>query len=364
MTEAVARSTTSVGMFISNHQLPGADPLRFLDEQLSLVGMLRDHGWDSVFIGQHFLLDDVRKAQPIPYAARMAAEAGEMRVGILVLLAALTNPVEVAESVATLDVITRGRFILGAGLGYREVAFRAFGVEKRQRVHRLEQNLRIIRDLLDGVPVDADEEWCRLDGATLANRPIQAHVPIWLGANADVGVVRAARTADTWVINPQVSRDTVIRQMEVFRAAREEHGLPADPMELPALKEVYCAETREEAFAMARPHLEAKYRTYLEWGQLDALPKDESFGITLEKLAHKRFIIGSPDDCLEELRAWRDEVGVDHFVLRTEWETMPHEVARRSAELLATEVVPRLKADDRRQVQDPGDALRGTLDVD
>lgn len=363
MTAYSGQRTTSVGMFISNHQLPDVDPVRFLDQQLALVGMLRDRSWDSVFVGQHFLLDDVRKAQPIPYAARMAAEAGEMRVGILVLLAALTNPVEVAETVATLDVITRGRFILGAGLGYREVAFRAFGVEKLRRIYRLEQNLRIIRDLLEGFPVDADEDWCRLDGAKLLNRPVQAHVPIWLGANADAGIIRAARMADTWVINPQVSRDTVIRQMEVFRTAREEHGLPTAPTELPALKEVYCAETRDEAFAIARPHLEAKYRSYLESGQLDALPKDKSFGLTLEKLAHKRFIIGSPDDCLEELRAWRDEVGVNHFVLRTEWETMPHEIALRSAELLATEVVPRLKADNGRLFKSRGSVICETRDV-
>ena len=338
----------SVGMFISNHQLPEDDPVRFLDQQLDLVARLRDGGWDSVFVGQHFLLDGVRKAQPFPYIARLAAEAGEMRLGAAIVLAALTNPVEVAETVATLDVITRGRFVLGAGLGYREVAFRAFGVQKGERAHRLETNLRVIRDLLDGETVDLDEPWCRLEGVTMVNLPVQSHVPIWLGANGDLGVARAARIADTWIINPQASMGTVARQMEVFRATRRELGLPPDPLELPALKEVFCAETREEAFAIVGPHLEAKYRSYLEQGQLDQLPEGEEVGGSLERLARRRFIIGSPDDCVAEMREWQEVVGVDHFVLRTEWETMPHEIARRSVELLTSEVLPRLRKEPRR----------------
>lgn len=337
------RPVPAVGMFISNHQLPDADPVQFLAQQLESVARLREGGWDSIFLGQHFLLDGVRKPQPFPYLARMAAESGEMRLGVAVILAALTNPVEVAETVATMDIITGGRFVLGAALGYREVAFDAFGVAKGQRARRLEVNLIAIRGLLDGEAVDMDEPWCQLSSARLVNLPVQRRVPIWLGANGDLGVARAARTADTWIVNPQASLDTVARQMEVFRATREELGLHPDPVELPALKEVFCAETRAEAFALAGPHLEAKYRNYLDQGQLDQLPAGDAVGGSLEGLAHRRFIIGSPDDCVEQMQEWQEAVGVDHFILRTEWETMPHEVAQRSVELLTSEVLPRLK---------------------
>lgn len=332
-----------VGMFVSNHQLPGDDPVRFLGQQLELVGRMAESGWDSVFVGQHFLLDGVRKAQPFPFLARVAAESGDMRLGVAIVLAALTNPVELAETVATLDVICDGRFVLGAALGYREVAFQAFGVEKGGRTKRLETNLRVVRGLLDGEEVTLDEPWCRLDGARLVNLPVQDRVPIWLGANGDLGVARAARIADTWIINPQASLDTVARQMEVFTATREELGLPPRPTELPALKEVFCAETREEAFAIVGPHLEAKYRNYLEQGQLDQLPEGEQLGTSFERLAERRFIIGSPDDCVAQMREWSETVGVDHFILRTEWETMPHDVARRSVDLLTTEVLPALR---------------------
>jgi alkanesulfonate monooxygenase SsuD/methylene tetrahydromethanopterin reductase-like flavin-dependent oxidoreductase (luciferase family) len=69
----------------------------------------------------------------------------------------------------------------------------------------------------------------------------------------------------------------------------------------------------------------------------------DSLDLPVDALPHQRFIVGSPEDCLSELRAWRDEVGVDHFILRTEWAGMPSELAMRSLELLTDEVVPAFK---------------------
>jgi alkanesulfonate monooxygenase SsuD/methylene tetrahydromethanopterin reductase-like flavin-dependent oxidoreductase (luciferase family) len=76
------------------------------------------------------------------------------------------------------------------------------------------------------------------------------------------------------------------------------------------------------------------------------MPTGDSLDRPVDELVDQRFIVGSPDDCLEELRAWRDEVGVDHFILRTEWAGMPPELAQRSLQLLCEDVIPRLRADE------------------
>ena len=334
----------SVGLFLSNQQPPERDPLEALDEQFAMVHYVRDHGWDSVFTGHHYLLDEVRKLQPVPFLARLSAETGDMRVGIAILLLSLQNPVEVAETVASLDVVTRGKLVFGAGLGYREAEHDAFVVAKGDRVHRFERNLEIVTRLLEGERVSVDEPWCRTDGAQLINRPVQQpRPPIWIGANSDAAIERAGRLGDTWIVNPHARRDTVAQQMARFRAARSSVGKTPEPQELPALKEVYCAETREQAWAQCLPYLGAKYRTYLAWGQDTAMPSGDSLDRPVEDLVDQRFIVGSPDDCLSELRAWRDEVGVNHFILRTEWSGMPFELAQRSLRLLAEDVIPRLR---------------------
>ncbi len=335
----------AVGLFLSNQQPPERDPVEALDEQLDMARYVRDHGWDSVFTGHHYLLDEVRKLQPVPFVARLAAETGDMRVGIAIMLLTLQNPVEVAETVASLDVLTRGKLVFGVGLGYRDAEHEAFAVDREDRVHRFEANLDVVTRLLEGERVDVDLPWCRVHGQRLINRPVQTpRMPIWIGANNTKAIQRAARQADTWIINPHARRDTVREQIDVFRDARLAAGRSPEPTELPALKEIYCAETRAQAWEECLPYLGAKYRSYLAWGQDTAMPTGDSLDRPVGDLVDQRFIVGSPDDCLEELRAWRDEVGVDHFILRTEWSGMPIELARRSLTLLSEDVIPRFRA--------------------
>ncbi|MPZ88620.1 MAG: LLM class flavin-dependent oxidoreductase [Nitriliruptorales bacterium] len=334
-----------VGLFLSNQQPPDRDPLRALHEQLEMVAFVRDHGWDSVFTGHHYLLEEVRKLQPLPFLARLCADTGDMEVGLCVLLLALQNPVDVAENLASLDVISGGRLVFGAALGYREQEYAAFNIPRGQRVERFERNLDIVTRLLEGEEVSADLPWCRLDGARLVNRPVRRpRPPIWIGANSDRAVARAGRMGDTWIINPHARRDTVRQQVRVFAAARAERGADRRPAELPALKEVFCAETREQAWERCLPYLGEKYRTYLSWGQDTAMPDRDSLDKPVEQLVDQRFVIGSPDDCLEELERWRDDVGVTHFILRTEWSGLPHELARESLELINERVIPALRA--------------------
>ena len=144
------------------------------------------------------------------------------------------------------------------------------------------------------------------------------------------------------MINPHATASTVRRQLELFDAERAAHGRgPAAAR--PLMREVFCADTREEAFARARPHLEGKYAVYADWGQDRVLPGQESFRMGFEALADDRFVIGNPDDCVAALSGWLD-LGIDHFVLRTDWPGMPVEHARRSVELLAREVAGALRA--------------------
>src|SRR4029077_16792728 len=120
---------------------------------------------------------------PVPLLARVAAEAGEMRVCSGILLLTLLNPVEVAENAGTLDAITGGRFVLGLGLGYRQGENAGFGPPER-RLSIFEQKLDIVRRLLEGEVVSAEGHGFTLDAQQLALRPDQSpRPPIWLAGH-------------------------------------------------------------------------------------------------------------------------------------------------------------------------------------
>lgn len=323
------------GLFVSAQYPAGDDPAIRLAEHVEQVRLVRDAGFSSLFAGQHFLPAPFQMLQPVPLLARLAAESREMRVGAGILLLPLLNPVEVAEHAATLDVVTGGRFVLGVGLGYRAEENAALGVpERRVRVFR--DKLDVVRRLLEGEEVTADGHGYRVERARLAPRPVQSpRPPIWMAANGDAAVRRAARLADTWFVNPHAAVAEVERQLALFRAERD-----SEPEELPMLREACLAATDEEAIAVARPHLAGKYEAYVNWGQSDVLPPSDTLRRGWDELHEGRFLLGSPETVLRQVAAL-SALGVTELVLRVQWPGLPQRDAMRTLELLATEVLPR-----------------------
>jgi alkanesulfonate monooxygenase SsuD/methylene tetrahydromethanopterin reductase-like flavin-dependent oxidoreductase (luciferase family) len=165
-----------------------------------------------------------------------------------------------------------------------------------------------------------------------------------MAANGDRAVRRAARLADAWFVNPHTRLDELERQMGIFREERAAHGLPQAGAG-PVLKEVCVGTSDEAALEIARPHLKGKYDAYVDWGQSDVLPPTDTLRREFAELtAGGRFVIGSPETCVEILADHVGRLGADHFVCRLQWPGMPQRDVLASMRLLAQEVLPALRA--------------------
>jgi alkanesulfonate monooxygenase SsuD/methylene tetrahydromethanopterin reductase-like flavin-dependent oxidoreductase (luciferase family) len=330
------------GLILTNQHPPGEPVGERFTDTIGQVRLARDLGFDLITFGQHFLLNEFQAMQPAIAAARLAAEAGTMRMGITIYLLPLLNPVAVAEEVASLDIVTGGRFIFGIGLGYREEEDNAFGLNPGERVRKLRAHLDAIEKLWAGEPVDFESPYCRLRGATMALRPLQQpRPPIWVAANNDKAVERAAEIGDTWIINPHATLATISRQMGLYRAALDRLGKPF-PAELPMMREICVAENRDAAMRLARPSLEQKYRAYVAWGQQRALPSDDDMTQAFDELLRDRFIMGSSEECADEVQRCISETGADTMIFRVTWPGMPQEGILQSLRLLGEQVRPRV----------------------
>lgn len=332
-----------VGIFVTNQNPLGSDMVSAMEDQYLMTRLARDRGWDAVATGQHYLSEGMSQVQLIPFLARLAAEAGHMTGVAGVLLLGLHNPVEVAECIGSLDVIWRGNFVFGIGLGYRDVEFDAFAVPKGHRVRRFEQCLEIVRRLWTEDKVTVDADVCKLSNVTLTCRPVQQpHPPIWIAANNDNAVRRAARLGDAWLVNPHTTMAEITRQMALYREELRRVGKPA-PRVTPLIKEIYCARDRRTALETAGPYLAAKYKSYASWGQDAVLPGGDTFHQPFESLLRDRFVLGSPEECYEQLRSCWEAAGADFLFFRTHWSGMPVGQALSSMRLISDELLPALR---------------------
>ena len=332
------------GLFIRGQFRRGEDMnARFAD--LCARARLADElGFDILATGMHYAAYPLQQYQQIPLLARLMAEAPRCRLLPGIILLSLHKPLDIAEQVATLDVMSGGRMIFGAGLGYREVEFKGFGTTQAERVARLEENLEAVIRLWteDGVTMAGSH--FTLDDATVSLKPMQKpHPPIWLGANADAAVERAARLGDSWFINPHQRMETTERQLTIYRRALDEASRPF-PEELPLMREIFVARTRTEAERLARPYLEEKYKTYHQWGQDKAMPAgDDDLSLDFEELMRDRFLFGSPEEVAEQIAGYNRRLGITTFILGMDWLGMPHAQVTDSMRLFAEEVVPQVE---------------------
>ncbi len=332
-----------LGFFVTNQYLPGESMPRKIEESAAQVRAARDAGFDLICTGQHYLAAPYQMSASFPLLARLAAEAGDLEVAATVVLAPLHNPVELAESVATMDAICDGRFIFGVGLGYREEEYAAFGIARSERVARLREALEVMKLLWTREEVEFEGRYYRVPRVAPATRPVQQpHPPIWVAANNDAAIRRAARWGYPWLVNPHATLNLVAGQWAGYQTALEKAGQPL-PEARPMMRELYVARDRETALMESEPYLAPKYAAYAAWGQDKALPGEESFAIPYQDLARDRFLLGSPEDVAGEIRRYERDLGVNYLIFRMQWPGMSQEQTLRQIELMGREVIPQVK---------------------
>src|SRR5437762_13373862 len=134
------------GLYSSIANPPRGEHLeRSIDEVIAEAQLAEASGFDSCFFGEHHQDKDGFLPSPLIVATAVAARTQRLRVGTSVILLPLHHPVRVAEDVITLDLVSRGRVVVGVGIGYQAADFRAFAVPMEERAARFEESVESLR---------------------------------------------------------------------------------------------------------------------------------------------------------------------------------------------------------------------------
>lgn len=327
------------GSGIPDHE-PYQDLLRCLPRAEEL-------GYTSALCASHHCQPDAFCPSPIVAMAGAASVTERMRIGTSVLLVPLYAPLKLAEDVAVIDNLSGGRFVLGVAPGYVSEEFVAHGVPRAERVGRLEEALDLMQQAWTGEPFSFEGTYYRVPEGRVTPRPVQRpHPPIWYGVSGPKSLARAARRGAVLVASPRHGVAELKEHYAVYDAAAAEAGFTVP--ERPVIREVFVAETRERAEALAAPAVDYLFREL--YGAKSAegervLRADDGTVVTAKEQVsfehfRGRYVIGTPDDAIAELRRYRDELGATEIISWMHLPGIPGDQVMRSVELFAREVMP------------------------
>src|ERR1700704_383371 len=155
---------------------------RLYREILDQIAWGENNGFDDVWLSEHHFIEDGYLPSILPAAAASAARTNRIRIASGVLLMPLHNPIRLAEDIATVDIISGGRFELGVGIGFKREEFTGFGGASKKRGAPTDQPLDTPGRALAGETITFKSEFFDFKNIRGPPEPIQKpHPPIWLG---------------------------------------------------------------------------------------------------------------------------------------------------------------------------------------
>jgi len=212
----------------TRHLVRGDHGVAALDEFWETAQDAEAAGFDHLWVGDspRISLLDRAHADCLTVMAALAAKTSKIRIGTVPLIAALRNPVLLAHSLATLDVISSGRVLFGVSVApqykHAEFEFDACGVPFRQRAGRLEESIQVMRRLWTEESFSFSGKYYRFPEIGIQPKPVQRPIPIFIAAGDNENALkRVARLGDGWFTVAQTLEKYAARRKKIAEFARE-----------------------------------------------------------------------------------------------------------------------------------------------
>jgi alkanesulfonate monooxygenase SsuD/methylene tetrahydromethanopterin reductase-like flavin-dependent oxidoreductase (luciferase family) len=313
-----------IGLLLHTRQIVRQeDAAKSFEHLWSDAAQAEELGFDHVWLGDSVTVLDKARGDCLTTMAALAARTNKIRIGAVPMLPALRNPVLLAHALATLDVISKGRIILGVSVGpvreYIQRQFAACGVPPKEKAGRLSESIEIMRRLWSENTINYEGRYYKLNDVGILPHPAQKPgIPIWIAADRhENGFKRVARLGDGWV--------TLAPTLERFAAAR--HKIDQFAQEYGRVGK--CPVTA--LFAAFNIQTDGDRARDAGWQWMERF-----FEQPKEKLGHFFAIFGTRQECVSLLRGYV-EAGLTTIIARIASDDL-----RNQAHLLLNEIKPQL----------------------
>ena len=313
-------------------------------------------GYHSVWIAEHHFNDYGLCPAPPVLAGFLAARTTTLRVGMGVSLLPLHHPIDLAEQLAVLDVVSGGRLEVGIGRGGTLQDYQTFRSERADARLRVEEGVALMRQCWTGAPFDFTGQFHSAERVHVRPRPAQRpHPPLYVACNSEDSVLSAARLGLPTLSSFFVPLDELGRRRRLYRdtaraAGRSDTEIDALERQGWGMRVVHVAPDRAEALRATEPPFmgyQQKMSRLRSDGTGGTVPN--SFDRTLlrlrsfqDYLADGWALFGSAADVREGLQQYLETTGYQRVLLLMALPGLPTALALRSMRLFTTEVAPAL----------------------
>lgn len=220
---------------------------------LELAERAEELGYDSVWAGDHVVFH-VPRFEVFTALAAVAARTNRVTIGTGVLLLCLRNPVHAAQAMATIDHLSRGRFVLGVGVGGEHPKeYEISGVPVRERGARTDEALEILRRVWTSERSSFAGRFLAFEDLPSTLRPFRSpRPPIWVGGRSPAALRRAAELGDGWFPGFVTAEGFRERSMRLDELCAKRGREPRD-----VVRALYLFASVDRDAALARAHAEA-----------------------------------------------------------------------------------------------------------
>jgi alkanesulfonate monooxygenase SsuD/methylene tetrahydromethanopterin reductase-like flavin-dependent oxidoreductase (luciferase family) len=334
----------SLAFGVFDHLDASGAPLRdFYEDRLKLVELYDRLGFYCYHVAEHHSTPLGMAPSPSVFLAAVAQRTKKLNFGPLVYTLPLYHPIRLIEEICMLDQISGGRFQFGTGRGISPIETRYYGVDPDNSSKMMIEAFEVLMRGLQNKRLDYEGTFYNFKNVPMEVEPLQKpHPPLWYGATLPPSAERPAATGMSIVTNAPAS----VARTLIEHYWKHYKGGAANRPKAGFTRHLVVADTDEAAMAIAKRGYRRWQASFMKlWLDHGTRPvgvvyPDEFDGEGM----NGRAIAGSPQTVLRELQAQVDESGANYVLCRMAFGDLTFEESRRSIELFAEHIMPRLRA--------------------
>jgi alkanesulfonate monooxygenase SsuD/methylene tetrahydromethanopterin reductase-like flavin-dependent oxidoreductase (luciferase family) len=312
-------------------------------------------GFDSVWLAEHHFSTYGILGNPLLYGMAIADRTKRIKIGTAVLVLPFYDPLRLAEDIAALDVLSRGRVIVGVGRGYQPREFNGFGVPVEESRQRYNEVLDIIRLAVSQESWSYEGQFYKYENMTTYPRPYTPGGPqIMQGTVSPESFAERGRLGEPIITSPNFTPLGLMkRNFDNYRTAMTENGHDLTTVDLPFMQQVWVGEG-EDGLTQAATAALNYYRSVGKVipGSEEALEAEREYYekvarniklLTLEQTLTHGGNFGDTGRVAETIHVLQEQLGINHYIGWFRIPTLDRNEALRSMERFASEVMPQFR---------------------